>query len=201
MVQKDLRGFLAAIEASGDLITVGEEVDWDLELCAFGRLACERDAPAILFRNVKDYGPDWPVFVNPIATWRRLAVAFGLPADTPLRRLYETYAEREQKLIPPKIVEDAPVGDLFAHPLHPYTQGLLESIVSMDTKAHAGAALPTIPGTVPDLISPPSGCRFHPRCKYAFDRCKVEEPKLIAHGAHRRVACFLYEEGGARADD
>ena len=100
-----------------------------------------------------------------------------------------------------KIVEDAPVGDLFAHPLHPYTQGLLESIVSMDTKAHAGAALPTIPGTVPDLISPPSGCRFHPRCKYAFDRCKVEEPKLIAHGAHRRVACFLYEEGGVRADD
>ena len=112
MVQKDLRGFLAAIEASGDLITVHEEVDWDLEVCALGRLACERDAPAILFRNVKDYGPDWPVFVNPIATWRRLAVAFGLPPDTPLRRLYQTYAEREQNLIPPKIVADAPCKEV-----------------------------------------------------------------------------------------
>ncbi len=68
MVPKDLRSFLKAIEASGDLITVDQEVDWDLELCAFGRLACERDAPAILFRNIKDYGLDWPVFLNPIAT-------------------------------------------------------------------------------------------------------------------------------------
>ena len=98
-----------------------------------------------------------------------------------------------------KIVEDAPVGDLFRGPLHPYTQGLLESIVSLETATVAGVPLPTIPGTVPDLINPPTGCRFHPRCKYAFDRCKIEEPKLTVHGASRRVACFLYEEGGARA--
>lgn len=113
MAQKDLRSFLAAIEASGDLITVDQEVDWDLELCALGRLACERDGPAILFRNVKDYAPDWRVLVNPIATWRRLAVALGLPADTPLPQLYQTYAEREQNLIPPTIISDGPCKEVI----------------------------------------------------------------------------------------
>jgi 4-hydroxy-3-polyprenylbenzoate decarboxylase len=107
MAHRDLRSFLAAIEASGDLRATDREVDWDLELCAIGRLACERDAPAILFRNVKDYGRDVPVLVNPIATWRRLAVAFGVPADTPVRRLYQIYAEREEKPIPPVVVKDA----------------------------------------------------------------------------------------------
>ncbi len=107
MAQRDLRSFLSAIGASRDLLTIDQEVDWDLELCALGRLACERDGPAILFRNVKDYGPDWPVFVNPIATWRRMAIALGLPPDTPVPRLYQVYGEREQNLIPPKIVADA----------------------------------------------------------------------------------------------
>jgi peptide/nickel transport system ATP-binding protein len=97
-----------------------------------------------------------------------------------------------------KIVEDAPVDELFANPLHPYAQGLLESIVSMDSlKVEVGAHLPTIPGTVPDLIDPPKGCRFHPRCKFAFDRCKVEDPQLLGRGTAHRVACHLYDEGGS----
>ena len=96
-----------------------------------------------------------------------------------------------------KIVEDAPVDELFANPLHPYAQGLLESIVSMDSlKVEEGAHLPTIPGTVPDLIAPPGGCRFHPRCKFAFDRCKTEEPRLLGRGTAHLVACHLYDEGG-----
>jgi len=99
-----------------------------------------------------------------------------------------------------KIVEAAPVADLFANPLHPYTQGLLQSIVSTESQGlEPGAPLPTIPGVVPDLLAPPSGCRFHPRCKFAFDRCRVEEPKLLAHGPNRRVACHLYPEEGASA--
>jgi oligopeptide/dipeptide ABC transporter ATP-binding protein len=98
-----------------------------------------------------------------------------------------------------KIVEDAPVRDLFAHPLHPYTEGLLESIVSLEPQVSTSAPLPTIAGTVPDLSNPPSGCRFHPRCKYAFARCSAEEPLLLPQGEGRRVACFLYEEGGSRA--
>ncbi len=101
-----------------------------------------------------------------------------------------------------KIVEDAPVHELFAHPMHPYAQGLLESIVSMDSlKVEVGAHLPTIPGTVPDLIDPPTGCRFHPRCKHAFKRCELEDPQLLDRGAGHKVACHLYDEGGPQRAD
>ena len=101
MVNRDFRSFLAAIEASGDLITVDDEVDWDQELSGIGRLSCERQGPAFIFNNVKDYAPDWRVSANPIATWRRLAVGLNLPADTPLRDLYTTYAQREGRPIGP----------------------------------------------------------------------------------------------------
>lgn len=108
---KDLRSFLQAIEASGDLVTVNDEVDWDEELPGLGRLSCERQGPAFMFNNVKDYG-GWRVTTNPIATWRRMAVALGLPADTPVRKLYEVYAEREQKTIPPVVVKDGPCKEV-----------------------------------------------------------------------------------------
>ena len=101
-----------------------------------------------------------------------------------------------------KIVEDAPAEELFAGPKHPYTQGLLESIVSVDKPVSWDTPLPTIPGTVPDLLHPPLGCRFHPRCKYAFDRCSKEEPRLLPAAPGHKVACFLYqapEDGHARA--
>lgn len=111
MTPTDLRSFLQAIEASGDLVTVNDEVDWDEELPGLGRLSCERQGPAFMFNNVKDYG-GWRVTTNPIATWRRMAVALGLPADTPVRRLYEVYAEREQNTIPPKIVKDGPCKEV-----------------------------------------------------------------------------------------
>jgi len=94
-----------------------------------------------------------------------------------------------------KVVEDAPVADLFREPLHPYTQGLLESIVSAESKQlEPGAPLPTIPGIVPDLLNPPSGCRFHPRCKFAWERCRIEEPLLLSPTQNRRVACHLYDK-------
>ena len=111
MAPKDLRSFLAAIEASGDLVTVADEVDWDEELPGLGRLSCERNGPAFMFNNVKDYG-GWRVTTNPIATWRRMAVALGLAADTPVRRLYEVYAEREQRTIPPVVVKDGPCKEV-----------------------------------------------------------------------------------------
>lgn len=111
MAPKDLRSFLEAIAMSGDLVTVADEVDWDQELPGIGRLSCERNGPAFMFTNVKDYG-DWKVTANPIATWRRMAVALGLPADTTVRRLYEVYAEREQQLIPPVVVKDGPCKEV-----------------------------------------------------------------------------------------
>lgn len=94
-----------------------------------------------------------------------------------------------------KIVEDAPVDALFAHPMHPYAQGLLQSIVSMDSrKVEHGTALPTIVGTVPDLVDPPKGCRFHPRCPFAFDRCRKEDPALVLREERHKVACHLYDK-------
>jgi 4-hydroxy-3-polyprenylbenzoate decarboxylase len=111
MTPKDLRDFLQAIEASGDLVTVNEMVDWDEELPGLGRLSCERQGPAFMFNNVKDYG-GWRVTTNPIATWRRMAVALGLPAETSVRKLYEVYAEREQKAVPPVVVKDGPCKEV-----------------------------------------------------------------------------------------
>lgn len=113
MANQDFRSFLSAIAASGDLRTISDEVDWDQELSAIGRLGCERNGPAFLFNTIKDYGSRMRIVANPIATWRRVAVALGQPADTPLRRLYQIYAEREDKLIPPIMVNDAPCKEVI----------------------------------------------------------------------------------------
>lgn len=112
MVHKDLRSFLAAIEASGDLATINDAVDWDEELSGIGRLGCERNGPAFLFNNIKDYA-DWRIVANPIATWRRFAVGLGLSADIPVRRLYEIYAQREQRPIPPVVVKSGPCKEII----------------------------------------------------------------------------------------
>lgn len=83
------------------------------------------------------------------------------------------------------IVETAPVAELFGNPRHPYTQGLLAALPgTSDTLA-------PIPGRVPDLLNPPSGCRFHPRCPLVVDRCHSEAPAL--RGDARQVACHKVE--------
>lgn len=111
MAHKDLRSFLAAIEASGDLVKVDDQVDWDQELSGIGRLSCERYGPAFMFNNIKDY-PEWQTIANPVAGWRRYAVGLGLPADTSVRELYKVYAEREVDLIPPVVVKDGPCKEV-----------------------------------------------------------------------------------------
>ncbi len=84
--------------------------------------------------------------------------------------------------------------DIFGHPQHPYTESLLNSITRVDTDV---VKLPSIAGEIPDLFRPPRGCRFHPRCPLAFDRCKVEEPPPFPVGAGRFSKCWL-SEGGSR---
>jgi len=84
------------------------------------------------------------------------------------------------------IVELADVKELFANPLHPYTQGLMRAIPMINRPTER---LETIPGSVPDLIHAPSGCRFHPRCLPASEKCKVEKPNLIEMGTGHTVAC------------
>jgi peptide/nickel transport system ATP-binding protein len=90
------------------------------------------------------------------------------------------------------IVELSGVKELFANPLHPYTQGLMRAIPMLDRKM---TRLETIPGSVPDLISPPTGCRFHPRCPFAFEKCKLVKPELLQVERGHTVACHLYGEG------
>ncbi|MEM1814158.1 MAG: ATP-binding cassette domain-containing protein [Thermoplasmatales archaeon] len=87
------------------------------------------------------------------------------------------------------IVETATTEELFKNPKHPYTIGLLQSIPRVDDP---NKVLKSISGNVPNLINPPSGCRFHPRCPFVFDRCKVEKPETLEVSPGHTVACHLF---------
>ncbi len=89
-----------------------------------------------------------------------------------------------------KIVEFAPTKDLFWEQLHPYTKALLSAIPIPDPRMKRKHI--HLKGEVPSLISPPSGCRFHPRCPYAMPKCKEAEPVLKEFHKDHFVACFLY---------
>jgi len=88
-----------------------------------------------------------------------------------------------------QIVEIGPTGDMFGDPLHPYTKGLLESAPNV---LHPEQSMRPIPGNPPDLVSPPTGCKFHPRCPKVFKPCPLREPLPISQGS-RLVACHLYD--------
>ena len=96
MIHEDTRSFIDALRESGDLVEVVKEVSWDLELGAISRLACEKDGPAIWFKRVTDYLDEVTVFANPVATWRRIAVALGLAANASIREIYSAYERGEQ---------------------------------------------------------------------------------------------------------
>ncbi|MBV7339105.1 ABC transporter ATP-binding protein [Chloroflexi bacterium TSY] len=89
-----------------------------------------------------------------------------------------------------QMVEQAPVKEFFENPKHPYSQGLLNSIILPTTEPKS--QLSSIPGSVPDPLNAPSGCRFRNRCSQAHDRCSIEPPVLDI-GMQHRVACWLYE--------
>ncbi|MEL9940615.1 MAG: ABC transporter ATP-binding protein [Ignisphaera sp.] len=90
-----------------------------------------------------------------------------------------------------KIVEDGPIEDVIGKPLHPYTDGLMGSVLTPEEEVRK-RGLKYIPGQPPDLSNPPLGCRFHPRCPYAMDVCRREEPPMIEVEKGRFVACWLY---------
>src|SRR5215472_8516475 len=113
--------------------------------------------------------------------------AMGVVAET---------AQRVVVMYAGKVVEEAPVSELFARPLHPYTQGLIRSIPRLDKGSGRKARLAAIPGTVPSLLTPPPGCRFAPRCSFATPSCTAAVPELrpvgVSGGDEHRVACILY---------
>jgi peptide/nickel transport system ATP-binding protein len=102
-------------------------------------------------------------------------------------------AQRVVVMYAAKVAEEAPVGDLFKEPLHPYTQGLLRSIPRIDLDATERRRLETIPGTVPTLrgdIAP--GCRFAPRCPFVKSVCTEKDPVLKEVKPGHKVSCWLY---------
>ncbi len=100
-------------------------------------------------------------------------------------------AQRVVVMYAGKVVEEADVGELFAHPRHPYTQGLIRSIPRVDAAVHGRERLAQIPGTVPSLLNPPTGCRFAARCSFAIDACRNAEPPLRQVTHNHKVACIL----------
>ncbi len=93
------------------------------------------------------------------------------------------------------LVEEADVYELFENPLHPYTRALLNAL---PRGYYDSPPLEALPGNVPDLVNPPSGCRFHPRCEYAKEVCGRVVPPLVEVKPGHKVACFLYSEGDGR---
>ena len=106
-------------------------------------------------------------------------------------------ADRIAVMYAGQIVEEAPSQDLFHRTLHPYTEGLLGAFPSVKGEKHR---LEAIPGSPPSLLTPPSGCRFHPRCKYAKDICtSTEPPYVVPEPGHRALCHFsqdFFSQGG-----
>jgi oligopeptide/dipeptide ABC transporter ATP-binding protein len=98
-------------------------------------------------------------------------------------------ADRIAVMYAGKLMEVAQAVPLYDRPLHPYTQGLLKSIPNISLEEQK---LETMPGSPPDLIEPPTGCRFHPRCPYAMEKCSSVEPPMKEIENGHRAACWLY---------
>ncbi|MEA2683913.1 MAG: oligopeptide transport system ATP-binding protein [Chloroflexota bacterium] len=99
-----------------------------------------------------------------------------------------------------EIVEEGPVEQIFEHPQHPYTWSLLRAVPRIDSNRHA--RLQSIEGLPPDLIQPPPGCAFHPRCPFRVEKCFTDDPPLVGVGPNQRAACWVtmdraYDEMGA----
>jgi len=100
-------------------------------------------------------------------------------------------ADRVLTMYAGRIVEEAKVGDLFYQPRHPYTVGLLRAVPRVTGEL---GALSSIPGTTPDLVHLPAGCAYNPRCSFAIERCRQEDPALVAvDSAQHAAACIRWE--------
>ena len=100
--------------------------------------------------------------------------------------LVSKYCDRVGVMYAGSLVEVCEVSAVFTAALHPYTRGLLEAIPKVNVEREA---LPVIPGRIPDIIHPPPGCKFHPRCKEAGPRCSEERPPLVETKPGHWVAC------------
>ena len=100
--------------------------------------------------------------------------------------LVSKYCDRVGVMYAGSLVEVCDVSSIFSEPLHPYTKGLIEAIPKVNVERET---LPVISGRIPDIIHPPPGCKFHPRCQEVSPRCSEEKPKLLEATPGHWVAC------------
>ncbi|OPX87994.1 UbiD family decarboxylase [Pelotomaculum sp. PtaB.Bin117] len=102
---KDLRHFIGQLEQNEELVRIKKEVDWDIELGAISRRVYDQYGPCLWFEKIKDYPEGYTVINGECGTWRRVAIAMGLDADTPLREIYKEYEKRIEGRVQPNIVD------------------------------------------------------------------------------------------------
>lgn len=159
-------------------------------------LACE---PALLIADEPTTALDVTIQAQILDLLRRLQESNGMSVLFVTHNLgvVAEIAHSVAVMYAGRIVEQAPVGDLFAQPSHPYTRGLMACVPnaalhrSSDGERHR---MTPIPGDVPNLVSPPSGCAFHPRCSYAVAQCTTEPPSLAIVGDRHLSRCWRSDE-------
>lgn len=109
-------------------------------------------------------------------------------------KLVDEIADRVAVMYASQVVEEGPVDQVLGHPRHPYTKALLECIPSRHDAQGERRQLHPIPGTLPNPLSPPSGCRFHPRCAFAADICIASDPELEAVARDHVTRCLRWQE-------
>ena len=155
-------------------------------------LACD---PAIVIGDEPTTALDVMVQAQILELLERLRAQLGLSLiliTHDLSVIAET-CDRVLVMYAGRVAEEGPVGTLFSGPRHPYTQMLLAAIPNL---ASDRRLLGTIPGSPPDLRTPPPGCRFHPRCPLVMDVCREIVPDEVRYADGVRVACHLYPPGG-----
>lgn len=131
MAYQDLREYMRKIEENGEIQRIGIEVDWNLEAGAIMRKCCEEIAPAPFFQKIKAYPDGYRIFGNPLASWKRLAIALDMDPDSPFMAMLDRYDEGKKNPIKPNLLKDGPckenirIGkdvDLFQFPA-PFLHG------------------------------------------------------------------------------
>ena len=151
-------------------------------------LACE---PAILFADEPTTNLDVTIQAQVLDLMKELKKKFGmsLVMITHDMGIVADMTNRVVVLYAGRVCETADTSVLFEKPLHPYTEALLAAVPRLDVKR----VLRVIPGNIPNLIRPPTGCRFHPRCSYATENCKKAVPPLEEVEPGHFVACHEWK--------
>jgi peptide/nickel transport system ATP-binding protein len=146
-------------------------------------------SPSLVIADEPTTALDVTIQAQVLALLKRLKDALGLSVllITHNLGLVRELCDRVAIMYAGSIVEVADVQRMFQNPKHPYTRGLLSSVV---TGRLRGQTLSHIPGMVPSLLNPPSGCRFNPRCDYAIPICREKRPELVEVEPSHFVACF-----------